>query len=139
MTLIDSLGMWDAAAAFPEQVARAASDARDVPGIPEHEAIEHVVVLGMGGSGIVGDVVMATAGPFMSVPLVVCKMLELPPLLKAVSLITAPFVKYVMSTVVGVDTSPQMILAMMMIGGPLVLAGLRMPKPEAPARALSLT
>jgi glucose/mannose-6-phosphate isomerase len=70
--------MWDAAAAFPEQVARAASDTLDVANVPAHDNIEHVVILGMGGSGMVGDVVMATAGPFMSVPLVVCKSYEPP-------------------------------------------------------------
>jgi glucose/mannose-6-phosphate isomerase len=36
------------------------------------------VVLGMGGSGIAGDIVSAIAGPFMSVPLVVAKGYEAP-------------------------------------------------------------
>src|SRR5919206_367595 len=44
-----------------------------IAGLPAHEDIENVVVLGMGGSGIVGDLMLAVAGPFMSVPLVVCK------------------------------------------------------------------
>ncbi len=39
----------------------------DVAGLPAHDEIENVVVLGMGGSGIAGDVVLSVAGPFMAV------------------------------------------------------------------------
>ena len=42
-------------------------------GLPDREDIESVVVLGMGGSGIAGDLLLATAAPFMSVPVVVVK------------------------------------------------------------------
>ncbi len=44
------------AAALPEQVEHAAAHAADVDGLPDHDDIENVVVLGMGGSGIAGDV-----------------------------------------------------------------------------------
>ena len=50
----------------------------EVDGLPEREAIEHVVVLGMGGSGIAGDVLAAVAGPFMPVPVIVAKGYEAP-------------------------------------------------------------
>ena len=70
--------MWDLTAALPEQVADAARVARGVDGLPEKESIEHVVVLGMGGSGIAGDILTAVAGPFMAVPVVVVKSYELP-------------------------------------------------------------
>ena len=78
MTELDSVGMFDLAAALPEQVAAAAVLDADLEGLPEHEDIEHVVVLGMGGSGIAGDVVRAVAAPFMSVPLTIVKGYEPP-------------------------------------------------------------
>jgi len=72
--VLDTLGMFDAAAALPEQVAVAAATAREVAGeLPDHDDIENVVVLGMGGSGIAGDIVKEVAGPFMPVPVVVHK------------------------------------------------------------------
>ena len=76
--ILDSVGMFDLAAALPEQVAAAAAEGARVEGLPEHEDVEHVVVLGMGGSGIAGDVVRAIAAPFMSVPLTVAKGYEAP-------------------------------------------------------------
>ena len=45
---------------------------------PTHDDIENVVVLGMGGSGIAGDVLAAIAGPFMPVPVTVAKGYEAP-------------------------------------------------------------
>ncbi|CAN5127008.1 bifunctional phosphoglucose/phosphomannose isomerase [soil metagenome] len=78
MKPLDSFGMYEASAAFPEQVEAAALAAEDLDGLPGHEEIEHVVILGMGGSGIAGDVVAAVAGPFMPVPVVVAKGYEPP-------------------------------------------------------------
>jgi glucose/mannose-6-phosphate isomerase len=72
-TPLDSLGMFEATAGLPEHVASAADRARDVAGLPEHDDIESVVVLGMGGSGVAGDILLATAAPFMAVPVVVVK------------------------------------------------------------------
>ena len=86
---LDTQGMFDAAAAFPEQVADAARAAKDVDGLPARDAVEHVVVLGMGGSGIAGDVIYATAAPFMSVPVVVVKSYELPAFVGEGSLVFA--------------------------------------------------
>jgi glucose/mannose-6-phosphate isomerase len=71
--VLDTLGMFEATAALPEQVADAAAAARGVAGLPDREDIESVVVLGMGGSGVAGDVLLASAAPFMSVPVVVVK------------------------------------------------------------------
>jgi glucose/mannose-6-phosphate isomerase len=71
--VLDSLGMFAAAAALPEQLSRAAASARDVDGLPDHDDLENVVVLGMGGSGIAGDVLTVVAGPFMPLPVVVHK------------------------------------------------------------------
>lgn len=75
---LDTLGMFDATAALPEQVAAAAPLADGLIGLPAHDEIENVLVLGMGGSGIAGDLVAAIAGPFMPVPVVVTKGYEPP-------------------------------------------------------------
>lgn len=76
--VLDSVGMFDLAAGLPEQVADAVSLAAGLAGLPARDDVENVVVLGMGGSGIAGDVVQAIAGPFMSVPVVVAKGYEAP-------------------------------------------------------------
>ncbi len=76
--VLDSVGMFDLAAALPEQLASVAESVGDVAGLPDHDDVENVVVLGMGGSGIGGDIVRAVAGPFMSVPVVVAKGYEAP-------------------------------------------------------------
>jgi glucose/mannose-6-phosphate isomerase len=70
--------MFDLAAALPEQVAAAARLGAEVDGLPAHDDIEQVVVLGMGGSGVAGDVLAAVAGPFMPVPVTVVKGYEAP-------------------------------------------------------------
>ncbi len=74
----DSQGMLAATLALPEQVAEAAERSKGLSGLPPIDGITSVVVLGMGGSGIAGDVVAAVAGPFMPIPVVVAKSYELP-------------------------------------------------------------
>jgi glucose/mannose-6-phosphate isomerase len=71
--VLDTLGMWDAAAQLPEQVAAAAEAVEHLAGLPPRGSIANVVVLGMGGSGIAGDVFQATAGPDLTVPVSVVK------------------------------------------------------------------
>lgn len=75
---LDSLGMFELTAALPEQVADAVALADDVDTLPPRDAIENVLVLGMGGSGIAGDLLVAVAGPFMPVPVVVVKSYSTP-------------------------------------------------------------
>ncbi len=76
---LDTLGMLDATLNLPEQVAAAlAAVDGGLDGLPEHDDIENVVLLGMGGSGIAGDLAAAAAGPFMPVPVVVAKGYEPP-------------------------------------------------------------
>jgi glucose/mannose-6-phosphate isomerase len=88
--ILDTLGMFDAAAALPEQVVNAAATASQVDGaLPTHDDIENVVVLGMGGSGIGGDVVREIAGPFMPVPVVVHKGYGIPNFIDESSLVFA--------------------------------------------------
>jgi glucose/mannose-6-phosphate isomerase len=71
--VLDTLDMFGLAARFPEQVAEAARVARGVGELPPADEIDNVLVLGMGGSGIAGDVLAAVGGPFVPVPLVVAK------------------------------------------------------------------
>jgi glucose/mannose-6-phosphate isomerase len=78
MAVLDTVGMFDLAEGLPEQVEEAAAAARGLRGLPAAEEIEQVVVMGMGGSGIAGDVLMAAAAPFMAVPVVVVKSYECP-------------------------------------------------------------
>ena len=70
---VDTEGMLAATLGLPEQVAEAAEAARGLEGLPRREMVENVVVLGMGGSGVAGDLLLATAAPFMAVPVVVVK------------------------------------------------------------------
>ena len=86
---VDSLGMLDAAAALPEQVEVAVQSATDLIGLPDRRGIENVVVLGMGGSGVAGDFLIGTAGPFMPVPVVVVKSYVLPAFVSDATLVFA--------------------------------------------------
>src|SRR5258705_13755403 len=76
--VLDTAGMWDVAAHLPEQVFDAAVAARGLDGLPNRERIEHIVVLGMGGSGIASDVLLAATGPFPPVPVIVPKGYDAP-------------------------------------------------------------
>jgi len=76
--VLDTLDMHGVTAGLPEQVEAAVGLAESVHGLPGHDDVENVVVLGMGGSGIAGDVLAAVAGPFMPVPAVVSKGYECP-------------------------------------------------------------
>lgn len=86
---LDSLDMWGLTAGLPEQVEAAVRSARGLEGLPGHDDIENVVVLGMGGSGIAGDVVREIAGPFMPVPVVVHKGYQIPNFIGEGSLVFA--------------------------------------------------
>jgi glucose/mannose-6-phosphate isomerase len=71
--VLDSLDMFGATARFPQQVADAAGVAAGIEGLPTADQVDNVLVLGMGGSGIAGDVLAAVGGPFVPVPIVVAK------------------------------------------------------------------
>jgi glucose/mannose-6-phosphate isomerase len=85
----DTLGMFDAAVTLPEQLFDAAERARGLSDLPDRERIENIVVLGMGGSGVAGDVLVAAAGPYLPVPVVVSKGYELPHFVGETSLVFA--------------------------------------------------
>ncbi len=86
---LDSLGMLAASAGLPEQVRAAAELSAGLDGLPAAENVENVVVLGMGGSGIAGDVVLGVAGPFLAVPLTVVKSYTAPAFVGPATLVVA--------------------------------------------------
>ena len=86
---LDTQGMFEATSGLPEQVAEAVGSAVGLDGLPGHEYVENVVVLGMGGSGIAGDLMVAVAGPFLSVPVVVVKSYDRPDFIGPGSLVFA--------------------------------------------------
>ena len=86
---LDTQDMWGATAGLPEQVEAAVRAAQGLDGLPTRQGIENVVVLGMGGSGIAGDILLAVAGPFMPVPVVVVKSYTLPAFVGEGSLVFA--------------------------------------------------
>ncbi len=77
---VDSLDMWGATAALPEQMEAAIDRAldADLGGLAARGPFSSVVVCGMGGSGIAGDVLAALASPRSSVPVQVVKGYRLP-------------------------------------------------------------
>ena len=81
--------MFDLAEAFPEQVEQAFRDCASVTGLPRREDIESVVVVGMGGSGIAGDVLHAVASPLLPVPVTVVKGYECPHFVDETTLVFA--------------------------------------------------
>jgi glucose/mannose-6-phosphate isomerase len=87
--LLDTEGMFGATAGLPEQVEQAAKAASGVGGLPEGSWVEQIVALGMGGSGIAGDVLAAVAGPFLPVPVTVVKSYECPSFVGEGSLVFA--------------------------------------------------
>jgi glucose/mannose-6-phosphate isomerase len=77
----DSLGFLDQVASLPEQLAaahEAAGDAIQASDLPDRETLKNVVVLGMGGSGIAGDVFNVVNNAQMPVPVTVLKQYRTP-------------------------------------------------------------
>ena len=75
---IDTEFMLEAVTSLPEQVAHALAAERDYDNLPDRDEIEHVVVLGMGGSAVAGEVLMAVAGAYLPVPVLVYKGYDVP-------------------------------------------------------------
>jgi glucose/mannose-6-phosphate isomerase len=78
--LTDSLNFLDAVAGLPEQLAAAHEAAATVhaDALPKADSIRNIVVLGMGGSGISGDVVAAAFNDEVPVPISVLKQIRTP-------------------------------------------------------------
>jgi glucose/mannose-6-phosphate isomerase len=87
--VLDTEGIFEATAALPEQIQDAVAAADVVvdevaqlgPSGPGASAewVQQIVVFGMGGSGIAGDILLATAGAVLPVPAMVVKSYECPP------------------------------------------------------------
>jgi len=78
---VDSLGVLDALRGAPEQLAAAhegAAKAIEGHALPGPDEIDHIVFCGMGGSGVVGDVVVAMGTATLPVPIVVLKQYRTP-------------------------------------------------------------
>ncbi|HUI47154.1 MAG TPA: bifunctional phosphoglucose/phosphomannose isomerase [Acidimicrobiia bacterium] len=77
---IDSLDFLGAVAELPEQLAHAHETAGAVhaDAFPDPSPVRNIVVLGMGGSGIVGDVVAAAFNDELPVPITVLKQIRTP-------------------------------------------------------------
>ena len=86
---VDSLSMWEATTGLPEQLAAAVSATQSLGGLAVSAPITNVVVLGVGASGLAGDVLAAVAAPEMAVPVVVVKSFELPAFVGPDSLVIA--------------------------------------------------
>jgi glucose/mannose-6-phosphate isomerase len=84
---LDTLGMWDATFGGASQLEAAV--AGFLPGLPTVDDLDDVVVLGMGGSGIAGDVLAALAGPASPVPVIVVKDAAVPGFVGAGTLVIA--------------------------------------------------
>jgi glucose/mannose-6-phosphate isomerase len=78
MPRLDSLGMFEAAATLGDQIRRAAQSAAAVDGLPDAGGIASVLVAGMGGSGIAGDLTAAMCSPVLDVPVTVWKGYDVP-------------------------------------------------------------
>ena len=78
--MTDSLRFLDAVEGLPEQLAAAHESAAPVvkQALARADDIRDVVVLGMGGSGIAGDVLAATANGALRVPVTVLKQYRVP-------------------------------------------------------------
>ena len=85
MAGLDTLGLWEATLGLPEQVADAILDP-DSLDLPSAETLEHVVVLGAGPCGLVGDALVAAAGSLMPLPVVVVRSYVVPPFVSRATL-----------------------------------------------------
>jgi len=76
----DTLGFLEAVAGLPEQLAHAheVAGAVHADAFPRGDTIRNIVVLGMGGSGISGDVVAAAFNDEVPVPITVLKQIRTP-------------------------------------------------------------
>jgi glucose/mannose-6-phosphate isomerase len=87
---LDSLGIWDVTLGLADQLEAAIRRvAGFLPGLPTVDDLDDVVVLGMGGSGIAGDVLAALAAPSSPVPVIVVKDAAVPAFVGSSTLVIA--------------------------------------------------
>lgn len=82
MAATDSLGFLDAVCTLPEQLADAIASTRaavaDADRFPSADGLRNIVVCGMGGSGISGDVLAAASNNELPVPVSVLRQIRVP-------------------------------------------------------------
>ena len=66
--VLDTLGMFDAAFGLPDQMAAAVEIASAADGLPDVSGVGSILMVGMGGSGISGDVMALVASEHGRVP-----------------------------------------------------------------------
>ncbi len=88
-TTPDSLDILGATAGLPEQLERSAAMAADVEGLPSPDGLGAVVVLGMGGSSVAGEILQAIARDEMRLPLVLVGDYTLPAFVSPSTLVFA--------------------------------------------------
>ena len=74
----DSQDMLGATAGLPEQLAVSAAQALEVPGLPSAEGLDSIIVLGMGGSGVAGEILQAVGKDQLRLPIVLSGDYSLP-------------------------------------------------------------
>ena len=74
----DSLDMLGATAGLPEQLETSASAAAEVTGLPSPEGLGAIAVLGMGGSGVAGEILQAIGKDRLRLPIVLVGDYSLP-------------------------------------------------------------
>ncbi len=89
MSELDPSGMLQVVEDFPRQCREALRLGAEVEGLPEAAGIARVAVLGMGGSGISGDVTRVLAEPGMGLPVSVHKSYTIPAYLGPETLVFA--------------------------------------------------
>src|SRR5919205_889522 len=86
---LDSQGMLETVLGWPEQLLAAAEAARGLDNLPDREEIENIVVIGMGGSAMAGDVLISAAGPYLPVPVLLFRSYNIPAFVGEGSLVFA--------------------------------------------------
>ncbi len=86
---LDTLGLREATLALGDQVADAVAVGEAVAGLPPGEEIANVLVLGMGSSAMVGDVLRTVGDLFLPIPVVVAKDYDSPSFVGSDTLVVA--------------------------------------------------
>jgi glucose/mannose-6-phosphate isomerase len=85
----DSEKILEASASLPEQLAASAAISAEVAGLPSSEDIGAIVVLGMGGSGVAGEILKAIGRDQLRVPVVLVGDYALPAFVGSSTLVFA--------------------------------------------------
>ena len=88
-TALDPKSMYSLLAGFPDQVRKNQDAGRSQSAVNDIADIRTIIVTGLGGSAIGGDLARAIAGPELKIPLLVNRDYELPRFADAHSLVFA--------------------------------------------------